>query len=275
MRVEVPFSRLVPTEKQARQRYMHLDELAASIAEHGLLQNLVVKERPDGTLEVIAGERRRRAIAILMMPLNDQIKEYDRVLGNWQGGGAEKSGCPNGGVPVFVLPKSADDAAAHLIENVEREDLWPWEVGRVLAAWHDAGYTHEWIAERIGKPRQVTSRLIMFGNQLSPKVTEAIEKIGDRTLIGKKMLEKISRIYDPVMREPLHIKQVEEFEKILGKARTYVPPEESKSERIRVHERAKRLARMGLPGHAKPYVKAIYEYLFEEGYGSKPDFNWK
>ena len=273
-RVELPYESLVPTAAQARRQYVHLDELAMSIADHGLLQNLVAREKHDGTIEIIAGERRRRAIGLLLLPLPEQLRQFGKPLGNWHGGGAEKSGCTEGGVPVFVLPKTADEAATHLIENVQREDLWPWEYGRELVSWHEAGYTQEWIAERVSKPRQVVSMLIMIGRQLSPKVSEAIERTGDKTLIGRKHLLRITRLYDPIMQEPLHLKQVEEFEKILGKTRQYVAPEESKSERIRVHERAKRLGRMKVPGHAKPYVRAVYEFLFSEG-RTTPNFNWK
>jgi len=274
MRTEVPFSRLVPTEAQARRHYTLVDELAESIDRNGLLQNIVGKIKPDGQIEVIAGERRRRAIALLMLPLDQQIKEYGRPLGNWVGGGCEKSGCTNGGVPVFLLPATADEAA-HLIENIQRQDLWPWEYGRFLASWHDAGYTQEWIAERVGKQQTEVSKAIRIGTQLSSKVTDAIERTGDKHLIGKKQLLHIARLYDDVMREPLHNRQVEELERILGTVRVYQKPEESKSERLRVHERAKRLGRMKLPGHAKPYVRAIYEYLFNEGHVTKPNFDWK
>ena len=277
MRIEVPYERLVPTEQQARKHYLHLDELAVSIGKYGLLQNLVGREKSDGLIEVIAGERRRRAIGLLRLPLPEQLKLYGNVLGNWEGGGAEKSGCTSGGVPVFVIPKTADAAAAHMIENVHREDLWPWEKGRELASWSDAGYTQEYIAERIGKPRLEVSTLIIFGTRLSPKVTEAIEKTGERSLIGKEQLKKISRLYDPIMQEPLHEKQVEAFENFLGTVRrTYKSPSDSKSERHRVHERARRLGKIKVPGHAKPYVRAIYEFLFsEEAYVKQPNFNWK
>jgi len=274
-RVEVPYSKLVPTEHQARKKYLHLDELALSIANHGLLQNLVGREKPDGTVEVIAGERRRRAIGLLLLPLPEQLKEHGKVLGNWLGGGAEKSGCPNGGIPVFIMPKTADAAAAHLIENIQREDLWPWEKGRELVSWSEAGYTQEWIADRVNLPRSEVGRLLHLGAHLSPKVTEAIEKTGDRTLIGKKLLLRIARLYDPVMQEPLHEKQVEEFETILGSKRS-LEPSKDKHPRFKVYDRAKRLGQCKVPGHAKPYVRAIYEYLFSnETYVRAPDFNWK
>lgn len=274
MRAEIPYSQLVPTEKQARQVYVHLDELAVSIADHGLLQNLVVRRRPDGTFEVIAGERRRRAIGLLLLPVDQQLKEYGKVLGSWGGMGSVKSGCETDGIPCFVLPDSASDTV-HAIENIQRENLWPWEFGRYLAGLNDAGYDQQWIAERLSKSQQHVSMFIKLGRCLSPQVTSAIEKTGDRDLVTQRNLLRIARLYDPVMLEPLHEKQVIEFEKILGHVRTYTKPSEDRSERHRVHDRAKRLARMGVPGHAKPYVRAIYEYLFTEGHAGKPNFKWK
>lgn len=277
MRLELAYSDLVPTADQSRHHYVHLDELALSIDAQGLLQNLVVRHRKsDDKYEVIAGERRRRAIGLLILPLEEQIREYGKPLGNWYGPGsaAEKSGSSNGGVPCFVLPDSAAEAA-HLIENIQREDLWPWELGRRLLLWNEAGYDQAWIAERLSKNQQHVSAHIKLGRNLSRKVTDAIEKIGDRHLVTKQQLFRIARLYDPVMQEPLDLKQVDEFERILGKVRTYTKPEESKREKDRVHERAKRLKNMSVPGHAKPYVRAVLEFLFTERSLQKPHFNWK
>jgi ParB-like chromosome segregation protein Spo0J len=276
MRCEIPFEELEPTPAQSRQHYVHLDEMALSIDEQGLLQNLVVKLLPSGKHEVVAGERRRRAIGMLILPIESQIKEYGRPLGNWYGPGnaAEKSGSQNGGVPCFVLPASAAEAA-HLLENIQREDLWPWELGRQLLTWNEAGYDQIWIADRLSKNQSYVSTHIKLGRCLSKKVTESIEKIGDRHLISKQQLLRIARLFDPVLQEPLDVRQVEEFERILGKVRTYTKPEESKREKDRVHERAKRLKNISVPGHAKPYVRAVLEFLFSDRTMQKPHFNWK
>jgi ParB-like chromosome segregation protein Spo0J len=277
MRCEISFEELVPTEAQSRQHYVHLDELALSIDQQGLLQNLVVKHRPsDEKYEVIAGERRRRAIGLLILPIEVQVKEYGKPLGNWYGPGnaAERSGSTSGGIPCFVLPASAAEAA-HLLENVQREDLWPWELGRQLLLWNEAGYNQEWIAERLSKNQQYVSLYIKLGRCLSKKITEALEKIGDRQLVTRQQLSRLARLYDPVMQEPLHLQQVDEFEKLLGHVRTYTRPEQSKREKDRVHDRAKRLRNMAVPGHAKPYVRAVLEFLFTERQMHKPHFNWK
>lgn len=281
MRVEIPFELLDPTRDNARRQYVHLDELALSIGEYGLLQNLIVREvvttiegQEVKRYEVRGGERRRRAIGLLMLSVEEQIKQYGKPLGSWLGAASLKSGCTDGGVPAFIIPASADEAA-HLIENICREDLWPWEIGRRLASWNDAGYDQTWIADRLGKAQSYVSYFITIGRQLSPKVSDAIEKTGDKALVTKNSLLKLCRHYDPVLLEPMHLKQLEVFEQVLGTTRRRGPADESRSERIRVHKRAQRLGKMKVPGHAKLYVRAIYQYLFTDSYMTRPDFDFK
>lgn len=275
MRCELPYDRLVPTARQARQNYAHLDELAVSIADNGLLQNLVARELPDGTFEVVAGERRRRAIGLLLLPLEKQVEQYGKVLGNWIGGGAEKSGSESGGVPVFVIPATATEAA-HAIENIQRDNLYPWEIGRHFIAWNDAGYNVEHIASIISKSDGYVRQHITIGRCLSPRVTGALERIGERDFMSQRDLLKICQLFDGIYQEPQHEKQVELFEKLLGRTKRGGPKnEESRSEKHRVFDRAKKLGHMAVPGHAKPYVRALFEYLFNPNPVQKPDFNWK
>jgi len=279
VRTEVPYELLHPTADQARKKYRALDELACSLNDHGLLQNLVVKEirNPlDSSIcfEVIAGERRRRAIGMLLLPADEQVKQHGKFLGTWENA-ARKSGS-KGGVPVFIIPANMADAA-HLIENIHRENLYIWELGRRLAAYQDAGQTCEWIAFHLQKSVTYTQNRILIGRQLSTKVSEALENLGEGDFLSRSALVKIARLYDPILQEPLHEQQVEALELLLGKTRR-APKQsetESRSERIRVHERAKRLANLKrIPGHARPYVKALYEYLFSPGLMQKPDFDW-
>lgn len=106
-----------------------LDELAASIRQHGLLQPILVRPRPDapGEFEIVAGERRWRAAQLA------QLHE----------------------VPVIIKP--LDDQATleiALIENLQRQDLTAIEEAQALGrlAW-EFGYTQERIAEMLGKSR--------------------------------------------------------------------------------------------------------------------------
>lgn len=114
-----------------------LDELTASIREHGLIQPIIVSERPEGGYELIAGERRWRA--------------------------ARRAGL--GQVPALVksaTPQQLLELA--LVENVQRADLNALEEGLAYQTLKDEfSLTDEMIAQRVGKSRVAvvnTRRLI-------------------------------------------------------------------------------------------------------------------
>jgi len=111
-----------------------LAELAASIREHGVLEPILVRKRPSGGFEIIAGERRWRA--------------------------AQQAGLKE--VPIFV--HNLDDEAAFeaaLVENLQREDLNPMETARAFQRLaDDFGYTQETIATKVGKERSTVANAL-------------------------------------------------------------------------------------------------------------------
>ncbi len=122
-------SDIEPDKTQPRKTFPEeaLAELAASIAQHGVLQPLVVRPTPLGGYRIIAGERRWRAA---------------RMAGLTE-------------VPAVV--KDVTDAQAMeiaLIENLQREDLDPIEEALGYRQLIDScGYTQEQAAQRLGKSR--------------------------------------------------------------------------------------------------------------------------
>lgn len=262
MRAEVPFTRLLPTENNVRRAYQRIEQLAVSIAEHGLLQNLVVVERPDGCFEVRAGERRRRAIELLRLSAEEQEKRFKKILGAWPD---DKL------VPVLVVPEYESEAA-NLIENVHREELYPWDLGRRLAEWNDAGFDQLWIADRVGRGITWVNSHMCIGRYLSPRVSSALEKLGKHSLKFEQIL-KIARVYDQITLEPEHEKQVELFERLLGSPRE---PKPRINRSDLVMNRLKSLQKLGgIPGHAKPYVKAVCDYLLSQERHARIKFNWE
>jgi ParB family chromosome partitioning protein len=111
-----------------------LDELAQSIRTEGLIQPLVVRERPGGGYFLIAGERRWRA--------------------------AQRAGMHE--VPVVVRnvsPAQAFELA--LVENIQRADLDPIEEAEAYRRLCDEhGYTQEALAERVGKDRATVANAL-------------------------------------------------------------------------------------------------------------------
>ena len=111
-----------------------LAELAASIREHGVLEPILVRGRPSGGFEIIAGERRWRA--------------------------AQQAGLKD--VPIFVHDLG-DEAAfeAALVENLQREDLNAMETARAFQRLvDDYGYTQETIATKVGKERSTVANAL-------------------------------------------------------------------------------------------------------------------
>jgi len=111
-----------------------LAELAASIREHGVLEPILVRGRPSGGFEIIAGERRWRA--------------------------AQQAGLKD--VPIFIHDLG-DEAAfeAALVENLQREDLNPMETARAFQRLaDDYGYTQETIATKVGKERSTVANAL-------------------------------------------------------------------------------------------------------------------
>jgi ParB family chromosome partitioning protein len=127
---------LHPARMQPRGRMdaVALAELAASIREHGVLEPILVRGRPSGGFEIIAGERRWRA--------------------------AQQAGLKD--VPIFVHDLG-DEAAfeAALVENLQREDLNAMETARAFQRLaDDYGYTQETIATKVGKERSTVANAL-------------------------------------------------------------------------------------------------------------------
>ncbi len=127
--------RIKPAPEQPRLRFEEgaLESLAESVRIHGILQPLVV--RPDGDdLILIAGERRFLA--------------------------AKRAGLPS--VPVVI--RDVPEPAAYelsLVENLQRQDLDPVEEARAYAHLvEDFDYTHEQVANRVGKSRSAISNTL-------------------------------------------------------------------------------------------------------------------
>jgi ParB family chromosome partitioning protein len=133
---ELPVELISPSPNQPRRAFdeQALEALAGSLGERGVLQPVLVRPRPGGRYELVAGERRWRAAKIA---------------------GLET-------VPALV--RDREDAAAlevALIENMAREDLNPVEEARACAALvEELGLTREEVGLRVGRSRVAVSNLV-------------------------------------------------------------------------------------------------------------------
>jgi len=133
---ELPVDLIKPNPSQPRTNFDEeaLKALAASIEASGVVQPLLVRPLPDGSYELVAGERRWRAA---------------------QQAGLEK-------VPAVVRDQAeAERLQAALIENMVREDLNPVEEAKACDALvRELGLTKEELARRVGRSRPAVSNLI-------------------------------------------------------------------------------------------------------------------
>jgi len=133
-----------PGRLQPRQEFDQetLAQLAESIKSQGVLQPLLVRPRPGGKYELIAGERRLLA--------------------------AKLAGLSQ--VPVLV--REVDDRAAleiSLIENIQREDLDPLEeAGAYQRLMTEFEYTQEQVSRRVGKDRATVANILRLLNLPGP-----------------------------------------------------------------------------------------------------------
>jgi ParB family transcriptional regulator, chromosome partitioning protein len=151
---ELPTQSIVPSPTQPRRRFDEdsLQALADSLSERGVLQPVLVRPKPEGTYEIVAGERRWRAAQIA---------------------GLET-------IPALVRPRDdAESIELALIENMAREDLSPIEEARACAALvEELELTREEVGRRVGRSRVAVSNLI----RLLDLPEEAIELVQAGTL---------------------------------------------------------------------------------------------
>ena len=192
----VRLSEIQPRRDQPRKNFdlESLQQLADSIAEHGLLQPVVVREALGGYYEIIAGERRWRA--------------------------AKMAGLSE--IPVTIL--SADDRKASelaIIENVQREDLNPMEEAQAYKKLQEEyGLTQDKVASAVGKSRSAvanTLRLLDLPEEAgalvaSGKLSEGHAKV----LLGTTYEEDLIKAAKEVAEKGLSVRETEALVKRLN-----------------------------------------------------------
>ena len=176
-----------------------LAELADSIAKHGVIQPLLVRPMPDGSYQLVAGERRWRA---------------SRMAGLTE-------------VPVVIKELSDDEAMAlALIENLQREDLNAIEEAQGIKALMDTlSLTQDEAAERVGKSRPAIAnalRLLKLPDSVIALVSDGKLSPGHaRALLGFRDEQDIIETADIVIEKGLTVRDVEKLVKKRNKAVSY------------------------------------------------------
>ena len=203
----VRLSEIQPRKDQPRKNFdlESLQQLADSIAEHGLLQPVVVREALGGYYEIIAGERRWRA--------------------------AKMAGLSE--IPVTIL--TADDRKASelaIIENVQREDLNPMEEAQAYKKLQEEyGLTQDRVASAVGKSRSAvanTLRLLDLPEEAGALVaTGKLSEGHAKVLLGTTYEEDLIKAAKEVAEKGLSVRETEALVKRLNAASAAEEAEET------------------------------------------------
>jgi ParB family chromosome partitioning protein len=186
---EIAIASIRPNPDQPRRRFgdAEMASLTASIREHGVLQPVLVAETLDG-YQLVAGERRVRAAAAAGL---DRIPAVIRHLDD----------------------RSRLELA--LIENLQREDLDPIESAHGFRRLiEDFGFTHEAIAERVGRARSTvanTLRLLDLAPVVQAAIADGSISEGHGRAIGGLSVEHQEHVLGAVIEQELSVRQTEEL----------------------------------------------------------------
>jgi len=245
--LQVPVDSVRRNPRQPRMHFdpQELEELTASVREHGILQPLIVSAEADGSYTLIAGERRleaaRRAGLRTVPVLVRQIGERGRL-------------------------------ELALIENLQRADLNPLEEAEAYRQLHEEfGLSHEEIARRVGKSRVAitnTLRLLSLAQPLKQALLEgAISEGHARALLTLLTPEAQVAALRTVLQQGLTVRQTEELVRKLSGERPQPKPARLPPPEIQALEerlRASLGTKVSLRHSRKGGVIAIHYYSEEE-----------
>ncbi len=157
----IPLNKLLAWEGNVRKTDADkgIDQLAASISSHGLLQSLVVRKDKRGKYAVVAG--RRRLLALQSLADAGTI-ETDKDI------------------PCHVISNEADGTEISLAENVQREQMHPADEFEAFKALTDGGMPLADVAARFGVTETVVQKRLKLAN-VSPALIDAYRN-GEMTL---------------------------------------------------------------------------------------------
>ncbi|MGB9886094.1 MAG: ParB/RepB/Spo0J family partition protein [Moorellales bacterium] len=201
--VSLAIDRIDPNPWQPRRRVDQaaLEELAASIREHGVVQPIVVCRTEGGRYRLVAGERRWRACQLL----------------GWDS------------VPAIVRELSdRESTEMALVENLQREDLNPLEEASAYRMLQEEfGLTQEEIARRVGKSRAVvanTLRLLQLPPRVQQLLSEGWLSAGHgRALLAVEDAERLVGLAEEVAAKGLSVRETEDLVRAAGRQKAARP----------------------------------------------------
>lgn len=189
--IRIAIDQIETNPKQPRHDFdeQALNELAASIRIHDIIQPITVSKLPTGKYRLVSGERRYRASRIAGLK---DLPAYIRQANDQQ---------------LLELA---------LLENLQREDLNAIEVSLSYKRMMDElNYTQEQVAERMGKERSTVAnyiRLLKLPPDIQIAVRNGTISMGHaRALINVDLIDKQLYIFNEIKMKGLSVRQTEEL----------------------------------------------------------------
>jgi ParB family chromosome partitioning protein len=250
---DIPIGRISPNPRQPRQRIDEgeLEQLAASIREHGVLQPILVTETLDG-YQLVAGERRFRA---------SKLAGLDRI-------------------PAIVRQLAdRDQLEVALVENLQRQDLGPMEEAHAFRSLMDEfAMSQDAVANRVGRARSTvanTLRLLELDQTVQAAVADGSISEGHARALGGLSPEQQGRLIRTVIEAGLSVRQTEELVRRLREPRATSladPNKRSDPELERVEEDLRRsLGTKVTLARSRRGGRIIIEYYSDEELGQLYD----
>jgi len=228
---EIEVEKIIPNPYQPRKNFSDesIEELAASIKKHGLLQPVIVIQEGDKYI-LVAGERRLRA---------------SKKLGKTK-------------IKALVAPYSKEDLREYaLIENIQRENLNPLEIAISLDSLiKEHGYTHEELAKSIGKSRSYVSnmlRILSMPEIVKQSLSEEKITLGHAKILSGLDEKEVKEVVEKIIQNDWNVRDTEKYVKRLKNPKPQKEDEELNGDLIEIAYRFKKLGLKTEIG--KDYVK--------------------
>lgn len=189
--VHIDVNKIIPNKNQPRQIFDEkaLEELSQSIESYGIIQPITVRKIYDDIYEIVAGERRFKAMKILKRDT----------------------------IPAVVIDvKEEDSAAMSLIENLQREDLdFIEEAIAYQKLISEFGINQTGLAQKLGKSQSAIAnklRILKLPDSVKEKLREGnlTERHG-RALLKIEDEEILLNIVDKVIKKELNVSETEKL----------------------------------------------------------------
>lgn len=189
--VNIDVNKIIPNKNQPRKIFdvKSLEELSQSIKNYGVIQPITVRKIYDDIYEIIAGERRFKAVKLLNMET----------------------------IPAVVIEvKDEESAAMALIENLQREDLdFIEEAMAYERLIEDFDLNQTRLAERLGKSQSTIAnkmRILKLPDSVKQRLRESkLSERHARALLKIEDEELLLNVVDKVINKDLNVSETEKL----------------------------------------------------------------